>query len=280
MFGVKHYITQLPLLSVLTELEQQESDSRNETDMRPKYDDPYAETPTRFRSLSAIESTRTDVEPTSLSSSYTDSVNCVSSDGKLCLGVNGKESPSRHVSESSGSTSVPEVNGEGHDDTDGSATDIASSGQVDIDASGMYDEPWDLRAARLGLESRLRAAQGPNQATASTMQQLRHESRYRTMDPRPAMEYDEPWDRRARDVQRTLISAKSAKEEARMLREGHRAASHLPSMFSSSTTCRVQPNATRHFDRSSSKHGALAGIVDRRPSHMEYWLIKQKLKSA
>jgi len=256
-FYVKYYSRRLPLLCLcaITELEQQEGDSKNETDSRPKYDDPYAETPTRFRSLSAVETSRTDVEPTILSSSFTDSVS-VSSDGKLCPGLNGKESPSRHVSESSGSTSVPEVNGEGHDDTNGSATDIASSGQAEVDMSGTYDEPWDLRAARLGLENRLRAAQGPN--PASTMQQLRYESRYRTMDPRPAMEYDEPWDRRAKDVQRTLISAKSAKEEARVLREGHGAASRLP-MFSSST-CRVQPNASRHFDRSSSKHGVSAGI--------------------
>ena len=216
-----------------------------ETAARPKYDDPYAETPTRFRSFSAVEATRSDVEPTVLSSSFTDSVS-VTSDGKLCPGVNGKESP-RHISESSGST-APELNGEGADDTN----DLVQSSQADADPSGTYDEPWDLRAARLGLENRLRAAQTSNQA-ASSMQHpsSRYESRYKTMDPRPAMEYDEPWDRRAKDVQRTLISAKSAKEEARVL-QSHRAASHIP-VFSSST-CRVQ-NASRHADRSSSKHG-------------------------
>jgi len=228
---------------------EQESENKSELSPQPKYDDPYAETPTRFRSLSAIEATRNDVEPTILSSSFTDSVS-VTCDGKQpCSGLNGKESP-RHISESSGST-VPEVNGEGKDDIDGSAMDIAQVGQTAVDTSGTYDEPWDLRAARLGLESRLRAAQTSNQAASSVS--TRYESRYRTMDPRPAMEYDEPWDRRARDVQRTLISAKSAKEEARVLRGGHRVASHIP-VFSSST-CRV-PNSSRHFDRSSSsKHG-------------------------
>jgi len=253
---VKYCRVQLPLLCVMTELEQRECENENERATRPKYDDPYAETPTssRFRSLSAVEATRNDVEPTILSSSLTDSVS-VTSDGKLCPGVNGKESP-RNVSESSGST-MPEVNGEGHDDDNDSATDIARSSQFDVDTSGTYDEPWDLRAARLGLENHLRAAQTSNQG-ASSMQHVstRYESRYKTMDPRPAMEYDEPWDRRARDVQRTLISAKSAKEEARVLREGHHgAASHIP-VFSSST-CRV-PYASRHIDRSSSKHGVSA----------------------
>jgi len=82
----------------------------------------------------------------------------------------------------------------------------------------------------------------------------RYESRFKTMDPRPAMEYDEPWDRRARDVQRSLIYAKSAKEEARVFRESHTVTSHIP--IFSSNTCRVL-NSSRHVDHSPSKHGTL-----------------------
>lgn len=239
---------------MVSESGQLESESPDETAAKPKYDDPYAESPARFRSLSAVEDTRSRAEPTILSSSLTDSV---VSDGQLCLGLNGKESP-RHISESSGSA-VPEVNGEGTDNAD-STTDVTRSGApTEDDTSGMYDEPWDLRAARLGLETRLRAAQASNQA-ASCMHHMssRYDSRYKTMDPRPAMEYDEPWDRRAKDVQRSLISAKSAKEEARALRESHVAASHIP-VFSSST--RRVPDASRRVDRSSSKHGALTSYV-------------------
>ena len=235
----------------------------------PKYDDPYAEAPSRLRSLSAVEATRPDVEPTVLSSSFTDSLTTseekpsavIASEGKPCAittsevkpcaRLNGKESPPTHISESS-SSMVPELNGEGSNDDSGSATDVVEGSPVDVDTSGTYDEPWDLRAARLGLETRLRAAQSSSHA-ASSMQHVRYESRYKTMDPRPAMEYDEPWDRRAKDVQRSLIYAKSAKEEARVLREGHGTSSHVP-VFSSNT-CRV-PNASRHFDHSSSKHGA------------------------
>jgi len=229
-------------------MSESESETQNEAAVVPKYDDPYSEVPTRFRSLSAVEAPRNDVvEPTVLSSSFSDSV---TSDGKPCPRLNGKESPG-HISETSGGT-VPELNSEGNDNTDNCSTvDMVPDGQTEVDTSGTYDEPWDLRAARLGLETRLRAAQTSNQA-ATSMQHARYECRSKTMDPRPAMEYDEPWDRRAKDVQRSLISAKSAKEEARVLRAGHGAAAHIP-VFSSST-CRVA-NASRHGDRSSSKHG-------------------------
>jgi len=237
---------------VMSELEQPESECPTEVAARPKYDDPYAEAPLRFRAHSAVEASENEVEPTVLSSSLTDSI---TSDGKLCPGSDGKESP-RHISESSSSL-VPEANGEGtNDNINGTTIDIVQSTPTEVDTSGTYDEPWDLRAARLGLETRLRAAQTTNQAVTS-MQHMsrRYDSRYKTMDPRPAMEYDEPWDRRAKDVQRSLISAKSAKEEARVLREGHGAASHIP-VFSSST-CRL-PDASRHVDHSSSKHGMSA----------------------
>jgi len=244
---------QLILWCIISESEESGSGSP-EAPVMPKYDDPYAEAPMRFRSLSAVEATRTDVEPTVLSSSLTDSVTSV---GKVCPGLNGKESPGR-ISESSSST-VPELNGEGGSNTNnGSTTDIVQSSQADVDASATYDEPWDLRAARLGLENRLRAAQTCTQA-ASPVQHAstKYESRYKTMDPRPAMEYDEPWDRRAKDVQRSLISAKSAKEEARsrLLRERRGTPSHIP-VFSSST-CRA-PNASRNIDHSSSKQGVSA----------------------
>jgi len=231
----------------LSESDRAESECPDETAATPKYDDPYAEAPLRFRSHSAVDASQNEVEPTALSSSLTDSV---TSDSKLGPGSDDKESP-RHISESS-SSSVPELNGEGTtDNNDGGTADIVQSSTAEVDQSGTYDEPWDLRAARLGLESRLRAAQTSSQASTS-VQHMRYDSRYRTMDPRPAMEYDEPWDRRAKDVQRSLISAKSAKEEARVFREGHGPSSHLP-MFSSST-CRL-PDASRHIDRSSSKHG-------------------------
>ena len=234
----------------MSDSEPKESESPEESVVPPKYDDPYAEAPARFRSLSAVEATRTDVEPTILSSSFIDRL--TTSEEKPCARLNGKESPPppTHISESSSST-VPEMNGEGSNDDSGSATDVVEGSPGDVDPSGTYDEPWDLRAARLGLETRLRAAQSSSLA-ASSMHHTRYESRYKTMDPRPAMEYDEPWDRRAKDVQRSLIYAKSAKEEARVLREGHGTSSHVP-MFSSNT-CRV-PNASRHFDHSSSKHG-------------------------
>lgn len=86
----------------------------------------------------------------------------------------------------------------------------------EVDGGATYDEPWDLRAARLGLESRLRAVHSsPDQlASVSTIDHSQ------LSDPRPFLEYDEPWDRRVKDVQRNLISAKSAKEEARAQREG------------------------------------------------------------
>jgi len=237
---------------LMSESEQLESECPNETAARLQYDDPYAEAPVRFRSHSAVEASQIEVEPTVLSLSLTDSV---TSDDKLCPGSDGRESP-RHISESY-SGLLPEVNGEGTDRNNSSCTlDVEQNSPTEVDTSGTYDEPWDLRAARLGLENHLRAAQTSNQATSASVQHrsTRYETRYRTMDPRPAMEYDEPWDRRAKDVQRSLISAKSAKEEARVLREGSRVAavSHIP-MFSSST-CRL-PDAARHADHSSSKHG-------------------------
>jgi len=216
---------------------------------RLKYDDPYAEAPVRLRSHSAVETSRIEDEPAVLSSSLTDSV---VSDGKLCPSSDDKESP-KHISESSSSLLL-EVNGEGTNENNTSSTiDVDQISPTEVDTSGTYDEPWDLRAARLGLENRLRVAQTSNQATTSVRHMsARYDCRYKTMDPRPAMEYDEPWDRRAKDVQRSLISAKSAKEEARVFREGHGATSRIP-VFSSST-CRL-PDASRHVDRSSSKHG-------------------------
>lgn len=227
---------------VMSESEQPESECSSETATIPKYDDPYAEAPVRFRSHSAIEASRNEVELTVLLSPVTDSD---ASDGK---------EPPRHVLESSGSL-VPMLNGEGtSENNNGSTVDIAHSSPTEVDSSDTYDEPWDLRAARLGLENRLRAAQTASQAATSVPHaSTRFDSRYKTMDPRPAMEYDEPWDRRAKDVQRSLISAKSAKEEARVFRQSHGAASHIP-VFSSST-CRL-PDSSRHVDRSSSKHGA------------------------
>lgn len=141
-----------------------------------KYDDPYAETPTRLRSFSAVEPSRNDVEPTVLSSSFTDSV---AIDEKPCSGLNGKDSPpSGHDLESSSST-VPEINGDGsnidsssstvEDTVDTTLADVDSSGitHIESDTSGTYDEPWDLRAARLGLETRLRAAQTSTQGGTS-----------------------------------------------------------------------------------------------------------------
>lgn len=225
-----------------------ETDDRTETSVQPKYDDPYAEPPTRFRSLSAVEAGQNDAEPNvQLLTDF------VTPDGKLCPGSSGKESP-RNVSEPA-SSPVLEQNGDdeaGKDTAENGCTkDNVQGGQIEDESSNTYDEPWDLRAARLGLECRLRAAHTSNPALTS-MQHTRYDSRYKTMDPRPAMEYDEPWDRRARDVQRTIISAKSAKEEARMLRDSHAAASHIP-LFSSST-CRM-PDASRHIDHSLSKHG-------------------------
>jgi len=229
----------------MSELEPAESESHSEAAVGPKYDDPYDEAPTRVRSFSAVETTHSDTGPTILSSSLTETV---TSHEKFCPGLNGKESPG-HISESSSST-LPELNGEGNNDTtDSSTTDIVQNSETEVDTeSSTYDEPWDLRAARLGLENRLRAVQTSNKAASS----IRHMTRYKTMDPRPAMEYDEPWDRRAKDVQRSLISAKSAKEEARVLREGHGTASHIP-VFSSST-CHMS-NASRYIDHSSSRHG-------------------------
>lgn len=215
-----------------------ETEIRDATSATPKYDDPYAETPTRLRSLSVVEATPNDAdaEPTVLSPSLTE---CVASE------TNDQDSPSR-ISESPGAV-VPELNGEAsHADSESAADAVLSCSQSETDSSGTYDEPWDLRAARLGIESRLKVAQG------SRSKATRQDVRYRTMDPRPAMEYDEPWDRRARDVQRTLISAKNAKEEARVFLEGYAGASHLP-VFRGST-CR-RPDAARYVDQPSSKKG-------------------------
>ena len=127
------------LLCIMSESEQKEGTSQNEAVLMLKYDDPYAESPTRFCSLSAIEATRNDTEPSILSSSLTDSV---TSDGKLCPALNGKESPG-HISEFSGGT-APELNGEGgNDNTDSaSTTDVVPSSQTEVDTSCLlYTSP-------------------------------------------------------------------------------------------------------------------------------------------
>ena len=82
------------------------------------------------------------------------------------------------------------------------------------DSGGTYDEPWDLRATRLGLESRFRTGASHLNTDVSTsagalspLSPPVGDSQH--FDPRSPLEYDEPWDRRTKNVQRNLITAKA-----------------------------------------------------------------------
>ena len=152
----------------------------------PKYDDPYAEGPVLFTSASVL----CENGNTSFTTSHGHQTDDVCSGASLSYGTEIKIVP-----DNNDNATQPFIT-----DTD--------------DGAGTYDEPWDLRAARLGLENQLRLVHSsPDQLVS--MNNLDHS---RLTDPRPAVDYDDPWDHRV--VERNLISAKSAKEEARAQREG------------------------------------------------------------
>lgn len=165
--------------------ENQQPISNTEAETTPKYDDPYAEGPVLLSAAAAVVSENgTVTSPHHESESNNDDAASCSMEVKLVC-----------------------------DSIDCSSQPVPANFD---DAGATYEEPWDLMAARIGLENRLRAVHSSPDQLAS-MNSL---DQSRLNDPRPALEYDEPWDNRAKDVRRNLISAKSAKEEARAQREG------------------------------------------------------------
>lgn len=164
--------------------DSQQQISNTEAEITPKYDDPYAEGPVLLSPAAVVSENGSRTSPHHQTDSSSDDTASHNMEVKL-------------VCDSTDSSFQP------------------ASANYD-DAGATYEEPWDLMAARIGLENRLRAVHSsPDQlASMNSLEQSR------LNDPRPALEYDEPWDNRAKDVRRNLISAKSAKEEARAQREG------------------------------------------------------------
>lgn len=146
------------------------------------------------------------------------------------------------------------------------------------DGNATYEEPWDLRAARIGLETRLRAVHSsPDQLGSLTSTELPASTNI-GLDPRPAYEYDEPWDRRAKDVQRNLITAKAAKEEARMQREAITAHSQSQKMSScrhySQTAAFRQPSDSRKQLSSSSTKSKMGKLFFNFYQFDNKWTLK------
>jgi len=207
-------------------VENELEDGNTEAINIPKYDDPYAEGPVLSHSLPTENGNTNSM---AISDHQCDAIFTNEDSSSSCLQLS--------------------------DCVD----NIIQPSLVDFDGGATYDEPWDLRAARIGLENRLRAVHSSPDQLAS-ISGLDHSH---LTDPRPSLEYDEPWDRRVKDVQRNLISAKTAKEEARAQREGGFQSQMVPGsvrLTNESTRQRTVVVDPRNIP-SLSKRGDIFGFI-------------------
>lgn len=217
---LKLYV-QIVSFFVIAEIIEQAETNAKEPNVVPKYDDPYAEGPVLVSTTAFPKELSTDVANVSPISEVT--VDCFNAQ---LNSIKSEGTVDSVQSLNNANKALP-----AYDSTNNSKQQTVME---DADSGATYDEPWDLRAARLGLESRLRAVHSSPDQLSELMS--------RHSDPRPAIEYDEPWDRRAREVHRNLISAKAAKEEARIHRD------------SGGTLCGHELSSSYHHATDSMRH--------------------------